>query len=35
MNLGKHIIMDMYDIDIDKMKNINSSEKKKNVGISL
>ena len=29
MNLGKHIIMDMYDIDIEKMKNINSSEQKK------
>lgn len=26
MNLGKHIIMDMYGIDIEKMKNINSSE---------
>ncbi len=22
MNLGKHIIMDMYGIDIEKMKNI-------------
>jgi S-adenosylmethionine decarboxylase proenzyme len=29
MNLGKHIIVDLYDIDIEKMKNINATEEKK------
>lgn len=29
MNLGKHIIIDMYDIDIEKMKNINGTEEKR------
>jgi len=29
MNLGKHIIVDMYDIDIEKIKNINSTGEKK------
>ena len=29
MNLGKHIIVDMFDIDIEKMKNINATEEKR------
>jgi len=29
MNLGKHIIADMFDISVEKMKNINSTEEKK------
>jgi S-adenosylmethionine decarboxylase proenzyme len=29
MNLGNHIIIDMYDVDEEKMKNINMTEEKK------
>jgi len=31
MNLGKHIIVDMYEIDKEKMTNINGSEEKKEI----
>ena len=29
MNLGKHIIVDMFEIDIEKMKNVNETQEKK------
>jgi len=35
MNLGKHIIVDMFDVNVEKMNNINSTEQKKNIGTFL